>query len=244
MVCAFVLPTEIISFRRKIKYVWNRGIRGHAGSRPHPAGRPAPSGVPRLRLGGHGCLRPRGLAGLQDQRPPAGAGRFDGGGPHPHRYAGRGPYPLGHPWRAQRHQRPSPGQPERPVRRCPQRHHRELRPAPRPAHRQGLRLPLRDGHGGGGPAAGLLLRRQPRRVRGSEQHALRRGGRLRAGYRLRRRAGPAHCRPQGRAAAAGLRRRRELHRLRRDGAAAPHTGYRVHGRRRAGHRHMRRHPHL
>ena len=29
-----------------------------------------------------------------------------------------------------------------------------------------------------------------------------------------------------------------------EGAAAPHTRYRVHGRRRAGHRHMRRHPHL
>ena len=136
------------------------------------------------------------------------------------------------------------GQRERPLRRGAQRHYRKLRGAEKEAAGKGLYLPLRDRHGGGGPAAGLVLPGQPRRVRGRHQYALRGGGHLCLGYSVHRHAGSAHCRPEGCAAAAGLRRGGELHRLRRDGAAAAHPGRGVHGRRRAGRGDGRQHPHL
>ena len=41
----------------------------------------------------------------------------------------------------------------------PQRHHREFHRSEGGAAAKGLHLPLRDGHRGGGPAAGLLLQR-------------------------------------------------------------------------------------
>ena len=47
----------------------------------------------------------------------------------------------------------------RQVRRGPQRHHREFHRSEVGAAAKGLHLPLRDGHRGGGPAAGLLLQR-------------------------------------------------------------------------------------
>ncbi len=116
----------------------------------------APPGISRLRQFGRRVADSRTASdrrqvGRTHRSPGSTAQRGAHDRPHRHR-----PHPLGHPRRAERHQRPSPPRRRRRSGRRPQRRHREFPVAQTAPHRGGLHLPVGHRYRSDRPSRGEL----------------------------------------------------------------------------------------